>query len=79
MVRHIDHIKNLVGVDHVRIGSDLHGMRSYSEGFGDEANFNAIAEALADVGYSDEAVAKVMGGNFFRVWGEVTRSPFSPR
>ena len=36
---------------------------------GGEANFNAIAEALADAGYSDEAIAKVMVSNFFRVWG----------
>ncbi len=43
-------------------------------GFGDEANFNAIAEALADARSSDEDVAKVRGGNFFRVWGEVTRT-----
>lgn len=58
------YIKNLLGVDHAGIGSDLRGMRSYNEGFGDEANFNAVAEALADAGYSDEDIAKVMGGNF---------------
>ena len=72
LVEHIDHVKQLVGVDHASIGSDLRGMSSYTEGFGEEANFLAIAEALLDHGYSDEEVGKVMGGNFMRVWKEVT-------
>jgi microsomal dipeptidase-like Zn-dependent dipeptidase len=72
MVRHIDYVKNLVGIDHVSIGSDLRGMSSYTEGFGEEANFLAIAEALIDHGYTDEEVGKVMGDNFMRVWKEVT-------
>jgi membrane dipeptidase len=72
MVRHIDYVKNLVGIDHVSIGSDLRGMSSYTEGFGEEANFLAIAEALIGHGYTDEEVGKVMGDNFMRVWKEVT-------
>lgn len=72
MVRHIDHVKKLVGVDHVSIGSDLRGMGSYTEGFGEEANFLAIAEGLIEHGYNNEEVGKVMGGNFMRVWKEVT-------
>jgi len=71
MVRHIDHVKTLVGVDHVGLGSDLRGMGSYTEGFGEEANFLAIAEALIAHGYSDQEVGKVMGGNFMRVWRRV--------
>jgi membrane dipeptidase len=73
MVDHIDYVKNLVGVDHVGIGSDLRGMSSYTEGFGEEARFDAITEALGERGYSPEDVEKVMGGNFVRVWTEVTR------
>lgn len=72
MVRHIDYVKELVGINHVGIGSDLRGM-SYLEEFGEEANFRAIAAALLAHGYSDEEVGKVMGGNFFRLWQEVTR------
>jgi microsomal dipeptidase-like Zn-dependent dipeptidase/dienelactone hydrolase len=72
MVRHIDHVKNLVGIDHVGIGSDLRGM-SYVPEFGEEADFRAIAEALLDSGYSEEDVGKVMGGNFFRLWRLISR------
>jgi membrane dipeptidase len=70
MVRHIDHVKALAGVDHIAIASDLRGM-SYIDAFGEEANFRAIVEGLMDAGYSDEEIGKVMGGNFFRVWQQV--------
>lgn len=70
MVAHIDHVKNLVGIDHVAIGSDLRGM-DYIPEFGEEANFRAIVDGLIDAGYTDEEIGKVMGGNFFRLWEQV--------
>jgi membrane dipeptidase len=73
MVRHIDHVKRLVGVDHIAIGSDLRGM-SYLPAFGEEANFRAIVDGLVDGGYTDEEIGKIMGGNFFRVWQQVSAS-----
>jgi membrane dipeptidase len=72
MVRHIDHVKRLVGVDHIAIGSDLRGM-SYFPGFGEDANFRAIIDGLIEGGYSDDEIGKIMGGNFFRVWQQVSR------
>jgi membrane dipeptidase len=73
MVDHIDYAKKLVGVDHVGIGSDLRGMSKYTAGFGEDARFDAIAEALQARGYSPGDIEKVMGENFVRVWREVTR------
>jgi membrane dipeptidase len=70
MVRHIDHVKRLVGVDRLAIASDLRGM-TYIDAFGEQANFLAIVEGLLDAGYSDEEVGKVMGDNFFRLWRQV--------
>ena len=61
MMRHIDHVKNLVGVDHIAIGSDRRGMRYYTTGFGSRGNFNAISAALLKRGYSDNDVGKIMG------------------
>ena len=71
MVRHIDYVRRLAGVDHVGVGSDLRGMSRYTAGFGEDANFRAIAEGLVGAGYTDEEVGKVMGGNFMRVWRRV--------
>ncbi|MCI0433846.1 MAG: dipeptidase [Gemmatimonadetes bacterium] len=70
MIRHIDHIRDLVGIDHIAIASDLRGM-NYLPAFGEEANFRAITEGLIAAGYSDEDVGRVMGGNFFRAWQQV--------
>jgi membrane dipeptidase len=72
MVRNIDYVKKLVGIDHVGIGSDLRGMASYTSEFGEDANFQAISAALLAHGYSNSEVGKVMGGNFFRVWQQVS-------
>jgi membrane dipeptidase len=70
MVAHIDHVKRLVGVDHIAIGSDLRGM-SYIPEFGEEANFRAIVDGLIEAGYTDDEIGKIMGGNFFRLWEQV--------
>ncbi len=72
MARHIDHVKTLVGADHIAIGSDLRGIRSYTVKFGSKARFSGIIGALLARGYTDEDIGKIMGGNFFRVWETVT-------
>jgi membrane dipeptidase len=72
MVDYIEHVIETGGIDHVGIGSDLRGISRYVTGFGDEARFHAIASELLAREYSAEAVGKVMGGNFFRVWQTVT-------
>jgi dihydroorotase/N-acyl-D-amino-acid deacylase len=77
MVRHIDHIRRLVGVEHIAIASDLRGM-SYIDAFGEEANFRAIVDGLIDAGYTDDEIGLVMGGNFFRLWQRVHAAAGAP-
>ena len=72
MARHIRYVTDLGGMDAAGIGSDLRGMSAYSEGFGEEANFEAIAEALAEAGFDSDEVEGILGANFERVWEEVT-------
>ncbi len=72
MVDYMEHVIGLVGDDHVGIGSDLRGVSGYSEGFGSEAEFRAVAMELFRRGHSDETVGKIMGGNFWRVFLAVT-------
>jgi membrane dipeptidase len=72
MVDYMEHVIRIGGIDHVGIGSDLRGVSRYVEGFGEQANFHAIAAEFLARGYSDEDVGKVMGGNFFRLWQAVT-------
>ena len=72
MVDYIEHVIEVGGIDHVGIGSDLRGVSRYAKGFDSDAKFHAIATELLDRGYDAADVGKVMGGNFFRVWQEVT-------
>jgi membrane dipeptidase len=58
------HIRNLVGVDHVGLGSDFDG--AVTTGF-DSGMIVAITQALLDRGFNEADIAKVMGGNVLRV------------
>jgi microsomal dipeptidase-like Zn-dependent dipeptidase len=60
----IAHVRDLIGVDHVGLGSDFDG--AVTTGF-DASQLVVITQALRDRGFTDEEVAKVMGGNVLRV------------
>jgi membrane dipeptidase len=63
---HIDHIKQVAGIDHVGIGSDFDGIESVPVGLEDTSKYPALFAELLRRGYSDEDVRKVMGKNVLR-------------
>lgn len=69
---HIDHVKNLVGIDYVGLGSDFDGVGdSLPTGLKDVSMFpNLIAELLKR-GYSRDDIEKICYKNIFRVWKAV--------
>ena len=69
---HIDHVVNLVGIDHVGIGSDYDGVGdSLPLGLKDVSTYpNLIAELLKR-GYSPGDIEKICFRNVFRVWNKV--------
>ncbi|QED38784.1 membrane dipeptidase [Antarcticibacterium arcticum] len=69
---HIDHVVQLIGIDHVGLGSDYDGVGdSLPEGLKDVSHFpNLIAELLRR-GYSNEDIEKICYQNVFRVWNAV--------
>ena len=70
VVRHIKHIGELIGYDHVGIGTDYDGIEATPAGLEDVSKFpNLIAELLRQ-GVSDKDAAKIAGGNVLRVWKE---------
>ncbi|MFO8174941.1 MAG: dipeptidase [Longimicrobiales bacterium] len=69
-VDHIDYVKNLIGVDHVGIGTDFDGGGGI-DGFGDASEAPNVTEELVRRGYSDEEIKKIWGENLLRVWREV--------
>jgi membrane dipeptidase len=95
-VDHIDYVIDLVGIEHVGIGTDMfegktqhsfqkvwvryaHTFRPYSkletrhaEGMESIAGIKTVAEELLHRGHSPDDVSAIFGGNFLRVYNEVT-------
>lgn len=69
-VDHIDHVKNLVGIDYVGIGSDFDGGGGLAD-CEDVSQFPRITKEMLRRGYTEEEILKVWGGNFFRVFRKV--------
>ena len=69
---HYDHVINLVGVDHVGIGSDYDGVGdSLPTGLKDVSAYPNLIEGLLRRGYSEADVRKILGENLLRVWSAV--------
>lgn len=64
---HIDHVRQVAGVDHVGLGSDFDGVPDTPTGLDGVDRFPAILTELARRGWSDPDLAKVAGGNILRV------------
>lgn len=64
---HIDHVVDLVGIDHVGLGSDYDGIEVTPEGMEDISMMPKLFEELRSRGYSEADLEKIASGNFFRV------------
>lgn len=64
IVQAMTHVRDLVGIDHVGLGSDFDG--ATTTGF-DATKAAAITQALWDAKFSEDDIRKVMGGNVLRV------------
>ncbi len=68
---HIDHAVDLVGVEHVGLGSDFDGVFALPEGLQDASGYPNLVAELLRRGYTDDEIAQVLGENVLRVWTEV--------
>lgn len=72
LLDHLDHIVQVAGIDHVGLGSDFDGYDGAQlAGMPDVASLPALTAGLVARGYDEEAVRKVLGGNFLRVFEQV--------
>jgi membrane dipeptidase len=69
VVAHFQRVIEMVGVEHVGIGSDFDGVGdSLPLGLKEVADYPNLIEALLRLEYSIEDIAAIMGGNLMRVW-----------
>jgi membrane dipeptidase len=68
----IDYAVQLVGIDHVGIGSDFDGVSGkLPEKLRTVADFPNLVAGLQARDYSDADIRKILGGNLLRVWAAV--------
>lgn len=64
---HINHIRDVAGIDHIGIGSDFDGISSVPLGLEDVSTFVDLTAELIDRGYSSQDISKILGDNVLRV------------
>jgi len=67
VVAHIQHAREVAGVDHIGIGGDYDGTDDLPLGLDDVSGYPRLFAALADLGWSDQDLTKLAGGNILRV------------
>src|SRR2546422_504082 len=64
---HIDHVRQVAGIDHVGLGSDFDGISEVPDGLEDVSKFPDLIAELLRRGWSEPDVKKVAGLNALRV------------
>ena len=72
-LKEVDYVKNLVGADNVGIGTDLYGLAGETA-IPTHKEFALVPAGLLSRGYAESDVAKIVGGNFMRLFREVTEN-----
>jgi membrane dipeptidase len=77
---HIDHVKQLVGVDHVGLGSDFDGVGpTLPKGLEDVSRYPNLIRVLLQRGWTEPEIEKLCSGNVLRVWEAVEKSAAASR
>lgn len=75
LLDHLDYIVQLIGVNHVGLGSDFDGISSSPQQLDDVTGLPLITQALLERGYKKKEIKKILGGNFIRVFEANTPKP----
>ncbi len=70
VVAHIEHVREVAGLDHVGLGGDFDGTDQLPDGLTDVSCYPALLAALLSRGWTEEDCAKLAGGNILRVMHE---------
>jgi membrane dipeptidase len=71
---HIDHIREVAGIDAIGLGGDFDGITQVVMGLEDTSTYPDLLAELLRRGYSDEDIRKIAGRNMLRVLREAERA-----
>jgi len=67
---HIDHVREIAGIDAIGVGGDYDGVPYMGEPLADVSSYPRVFEALRGRGYTDEELRRIAGGNVVRLMRE---------
>jgi membrane dipeptidase len=67
---HVEHVRDIAGVDHVGLGGDFDGTWDLPDGLGDVSCYPALFAELLERGWSEEDCGRLAGGNVLRALRE---------
>jgi membrane dipeptidase len=73
VIRHIEHVRDVAGIDHVGIGADYDGITQVVVGLEDVSTYPALFAELSRRGWSEADLRKLAGENALRSWREAER------
>lgn len=68
VIAHIEHIRDVAGIDHVGIGGDFDGISSTPIGLEDVSTYPVLFAELSRRGWSESDLRKLAGENVLRAW-----------
>ncbi len=71
---HIEHVRDIAGIDYVGIGSDFDGISSTPVGLEDVSTYPALFAELSRRGWTEGDLRKLAGENLLRAWREAESS-----
>jgi membrane dipeptidase len=79
VVKHINHVVEIAGVDAVGLGSDFDGIGCAPEGLDSVDKWPNLTRALLEVGYTAAEIRKIYGENTLRLMAAVEKTARSMR
>jgi membrane dipeptidase len=79
VVKHINHVVEIAGVDAVGLGSDFDGVQCVPEGLDSVEKWPNLTRALLEEGYTAAEIRKIYGENTLRLMAQVEQTAKSMR
>jgi len=70
VVKHVEHVREVAGVEHIGLGGDYDGVGELPTGLEDVSTYPRLLAALAERGWSDEDLARLTCRNVLRAMGD---------